>query len=185
MNKKAAVLFPGIGYTCEKPLLYYAGKIAAGLGYEIISVPYGNFEKNIRGDKEKMEQTFYNALGQAEELLKDIPWEAYDDILFISKSVGTIVSSAYAKKRGISVRNILLTPLEQTFLFAKGDCIAFHGTADPWAGTESIAAACGKSDIPLYLTEGANHSLETGDVQTDLENMKQIMAQIAAFIRQA
>lgn len=43
--KKAAVLFPGIGYHTDKPLLYYSKKIAAELGYEIIEVPYGKFRK--------------------------------------------------------------------------------------------------------------------------------------------
>jgi phosphoglycolate phosphatase len=28
MSDKIAVIFPGIGYTCDKPLLYYAGKFA-------------------------------------------------------------------------------------------------------------------------------------------------------------
>lgn len=33
--KKIAVLFPGIGYTCDKPLLYYSAKLAAEKGYEV------------------------------------------------------------------------------------------------------------------------------------------------------
>lgn len=33
MKKKIAVLFPGIGYTCDKPLLYYTGKLAVARGY--------------------------------------------------------------------------------------------------------------------------------------------------------
>lgn len=33
MNKMA-VFFPGIGYHCDKPLLYYAQKLAAEKGYE-------------------------------------------------------------------------------------------------------------------------------------------------------
>ena len=30
--KKLLVLFPGIGYTCDKPLLHYAGKLFKGAG---------------------------------------------------------------------------------------------------------------------------------------------------------
>ena len=40
--KKAAVVFPGIGYHTDKPLLYYGKKLAAARGYEIVDVPYGN-----------------------------------------------------------------------------------------------------------------------------------------------
>ena len=33
-NMKAAVFFPGIGYHCDKPLLYYSRKLAQECGYE-------------------------------------------------------------------------------------------------------------------------------------------------------
>ena len=38
--KKLAVLFPGIGYHCDKPLLYYSKKYLKVYGYEIIEVNY-------------------------------------------------------------------------------------------------------------------------------------------------
>ena len=59
--KKAAVLFPGIGYHTDKPLLYYSKKIAAEHGYEIIEVPYGKFPKGVKGSREKMEKAFFSA----------------------------------------------------------------------------------------------------------------------------
>ena len=31
---KLAVFFPGIGYHCDKPLLYYSQKLAKECGYE-------------------------------------------------------------------------------------------------------------------------------------------------------
>lgn len=182
MNKKIAVLFPGIGYTCEKPLLYYAGKLAAAKGYEIVKVEYGNFPSGIKGNKEKMEAAFYSGLEQAEDILKEIHWEEYEEILFLSKSVGTIISSAYSKKYDLNVRNVLFTPLSQTFLFADKNGIVFHGTADPWAKTEEILEECEKLNLPVMLTESGNHSLETGDVLKDIENLEQIMRKVNIFI---
>ena len=41
--KKIACLFPGIGYTCDKPLLYYSGKMFASLGWKVVPVPYSGF----------------------------------------------------------------------------------------------------------------------------------------------
>ena len=38
---KLAVLFPGIGYHVDKPLLYYGRKLAVQRGYEVVGVPYG------------------------------------------------------------------------------------------------------------------------------------------------
>lgn len=182
MSKKVAVLFPGIGYTCEKPLLYYAGKLAVAKGYEIVKVEYGNFPSGIKGNKEKMEAAFYSGLEQAEEILKEICWEEYEEILFLSKSVGTIISSAYSKKYHLNVRNVLFTPLQQTFLFANESGMVFHGTADPWAKTEDILKGCEKLNLPIMLTEKGNHSLETGDVMKDIENLGQVMRKVDEFI---
>ena len=182
MNKKIAVLFPGIGYTCEKPLLYYTGKLAAAKGYEIVKVEYGNFPSGIKGNKEKMETAFYSGLKQAEEILKEIRWEEYEEIVFLSKSVGTIISSAYSKKYNLNVRNVLFTPLSQTFLFADKNSVVFHGTADPWAKTEDILEGCEKLNLPVMLTESGNHSLETGDVIKDIKNLGQIMREVNTFI---
>lgn len=176
MKKKIAVLFPGIGYTCDKPLLYYAGKIAVSKGYELVKVEYSNFPSGIKGNKEKMERAFQWGLEQTEDILKDICWEEYEDILFVSKSIGTVISSAFARQHQLHVKNILFTPLQQTFLFADENGIVFHGTADPWADTKDITEGCKKLNLPLILTDQGNHSLETGDVLKDLKNLEQTMS---------
>ena len=52
---KAAVFFPGIGYHCDKPLLYYSRKLAQECGYEeTIALSYTYDGGNIRGNEEKM-----------------------------------------------------------------------------------------------------------------------------------
>lgn len=182
MKKKVAVLFPGIGYTCDKPLLYYAGKLAAEKGYKILKVEYGNFPSGIKGDKEKMAEAFQSGLEQAEDILSQVCWEEYEDILFISKSIGTVISGAFAKKYKLRVKNILFTPLKQTFSFADNNSIVFHGTADPWANTDDIVEGCKKLELPLFLTERGNHSLEAGDVLEDLTNLKIIMKEVNMFM---
>ena len=174
-TKKIAVFFPGIGYTCDKPLLYYGAKLAAEKGYEIARVPYGNFPPNVKGDAEKMYQCFVSAREQSEEILREVEWEDYSDIVFFSKSVGTVVAGAYAARHHIPCRHVLFTPVETTFSFGVKDAIVFHGTADPWANSDVIRNACQEANLPLYITENANHSLETGNVETDIDTMKATM----------
>lgn len=180
---KLAVLFPGIGYTCDKPLLYYGARAARECGYEVMPVSYGNFPPNVKGDPEKMRECFNLALEQTKIILKDTDWSGREDILFISKSIGTAVALAFAQKKQIAARHILFTPLEETFLFPAGEAIAFHGTGDPWAETTAVQKACEERDIPLYITENANHSLETGHLETDLRVLSETMEKVAAFIR--
>ena len=182
--KKIACLFPGIGYTCDKPLLYYSWKLLKGMNWEVVPVPYSGFPDKVKGDPEKMRQCAQMALEQAEEMLQEIDWNGYQDILLIGKSVGTVVCAAYAKKHGLHCRQILFTPVEATFQFAGGNAIVFHGTADPWADTEAIRAGCRRMKLPLYETEGANHSLETGDVDKDIREMRKIMKIVAEYMQQ-
>lgn len=182
-TKKIAVILPGIGYTCDRPLLYYGGKLAQGLGWEVRRVPYGGFPEKVRGDAEKMRRSANIALRQTEEMLGDADWKQYGQILFISKSVGTVAAAAYAHAHHLSCRHILFTPVEATFAVPVKNAIAFHGTADPWVATETLNRLCREANVPLYITENANHSLETGDVPLDIRNLQTVMAQAEAFMR--
>ena len=179
---KLAVVFPGIGYTTDKPLLYYTGRLASKHGYQIRTVSYDNLPENVKGDPEKMKQAFDLALEKTERSLNSIDWNSYGSILFISKSIGTVIASAYASRHNIKGKSILFTPLTDTFSFARPGSIAFHGTADPWAKTDSIRTLAEQKEVPLFLTPNANHSLETGDVQADLSIIKATMEHVNRFI---
>ena len=183
--KKAAFLFPGIGYTCDKPLLYYSWKTVKSLGWEVIPVRYSGFPDGVKGNPDKMRLTARMALEKTEEILRDIRWSDYGQILLIGKSLGTVVCTEYAERHGISCRQILFTPVEDTFRAAVKDAVVFHGTADPWAETKAVEEHCRRLNLPLYKTEGANHSLETGDVETDIGIMKEIMKTVREYAGRA
>ena len=122
-------------------------------------------------------------LQKAEDALRAVDWLQYGSILFISKSVGTVAAAAYVEKHRIPCRHILFTPVEETFAHPVHDAIAFHGTADPWADTARIRNLCELSRIPLYITEDASHSLETGDVHRDLRILETVMRQVEDYIQ--
>lgn len=182
--KKIAVIFPGTGYHSDKPLLYYSRKLAAENGYEVKDLPYGNFLMDIKDNVEKKKEAFNTAYTQAENMLKEVQWDEYEEILFISKSIGTLVSAAYAKKYDLVTRNVFFTPVAETFQFVTQPGIVFHGTYDPWAKTEIIREKCRQLELPLYAYEGANHSMETGNVMTDIENLTKMMEQTKKYIIQ-
>ena len=177
-----AVILPGIGYTCDRPLLYYSGKLARSLGWETVPVPYGGFPPKIRGDRELLTQSAGIALSRTEQALKNIDWKRYARVCFISKSIGTAAAAAYAADRGIDCRHVLFTPLEETFTRPIRRAAAFHGTADPWADTARIGSLCREARIPLYITQNADHSLETGDIALDIRNLQTVMERVRAFL---
>ena len=183
---KIAVIFPGIGYTVDKPLLYYSRRIASSLGYEIKLLPYGGFPQNVRGDREKIAECYRIALVQAGEMLADTDLSDYDDVLFIGKSIGTTVAADLAARSPAvgRIRFVLYTPLEDTFAFSFESAVIFTGTNDPWVGgSESrIAELCGERHIPCFVIPKANHSLETGSPLTDIENLRYVMDETEKFV---
>ena len=187
MNK-LAVFFPGIGYTPDKPLMYFSRRIAAAHGCDILIMDYKGFPPKIMGDRGRMEQSFRIALEQAEAKLSGTDLDAYDDILFIGKSIGTAVAAKIASESSVRdrIRMILYTPLEETFSFDFGDAIAFTGDADPWVGKEKsrICGICESRGIPCSLVPHANHSLESGDIFTDMQELYRIMKETERFVEQ-
>ncbi len=180
-RKEIVCLFPGIGYTCDRPLLYYSGKMFAAMGREVVCVRYGGFPGKVKGDREKMARSAESALAQAEEILKDVDWNTYDSVLFISKSIGTAAAAAYAQKHHLSCGHVLFTPVEATFDYGITDAVIFHGTADPWADPDFIREACKKEGLPLFIIENANHSLETGDVDEDIRTLREVMKKVREY----
>ena len=185
---KLAVFFPGIGYTADKPLMYFSRRIAAAHGCDILIMDYKGFPPKIMGDRGRMEQSFQIALEQAEAKLSGTDLDAYDDILFIGKSIGTAVAAKIASESPArdKIRMVIYTPLEETFAFDFGDAIAFTGDADPWVGKEKsrICGICESRGIPCSLIPKANHSLESGDIFTDMKELYEIMQETERFVEQ-
>lgn len=207
--KKIAVLFPGIGYHTDKPLLYYSKKLAKNAGYEIREIQYSGFESKgkIRGNRDGMIKAFETAYRDTKKQL-DAKELRRADVLFISKSIGTVAACAFAKEENIPARQILYTPVEETFRFidmapaeertytpaqdpARGsegtsverhDIVVFHGTADQWVDSPIVVANSERLRLPIHIYADGNHSIETGDVDTDLANLRDIMRHTKLFI---
>ena len=152
---------------------------------QVSDYSYSLSRKNIYNES-LSEEDLNNMTQQFESMFNDMSenmdFSEYDDILFISKSVGTVVASAYAGMHHLKTRNVYYTPVEASFQFMTQPGIVFTGTADTWVSHKSIRDLCEKGGFPMYVTEDGNHSLETGDVQKDLENLLAIMRTTEGYI---
>ena len=152
--KKIAVVFPGVGYTKDRPLLYYAGKLAAANGYELIHLDFSGIDwsKEKLKDKEFLLKTLEYCLDKTDEKLK-------------------------------SIEQICFTPLEFIDSFIKdSNGLIFYGSADPYADVNMISDICSNKKLTSYCIEDANHSLETGDVLKDIDNLLSVMKKVKNFI---
>ena len=180
MSKKLAVLFPGMGYTTDMPLMYYTGKLLANNGYELKFIKFRDFPKKVAGDKTLLIKAAEIAISQAAEQLDATNLSEYDDVVFAGKSIGTIAASDYVYKHDHNVRQIWLTPLEETFPenIDATKVLAFIGTKDPWSDLSKVKAKAAALNIDLHLYDGCNHSLECSDTLKNIDTLKDVITKI-------
>ena len=180
MSKKA-IVFPGIGYHKDKPLLYYAGCLAREAGYKLQYVDFSgiSWEKADLQDPVKIREIFSQALGKA---LSEVELTADDELLFISKSIGTVVAAYFAREKGLDAKQIYFSPLVPLKMYADEGGIAFFGDNDPLADAAEIGKICEEKKIEAHRIAGGNHSLETGDTEENLRNLSEIMRSVKSYI---
>ena len=175
-RKNLIVLFPGAGYTVDKPLLYYAGFKYYIKGYKSLKINYGDCLKQDKPFPDIIEDIKNFVLNQVSE----VDFASYDDILFVSKSMGTIIAGWLAEKLNINnIRHIYLTPVGDTLQFiktGKNISIVIAGTSDDLIDADILKEHCDREKIRLELIEGADHSLVIfSDVNINIDILKRVV----------
>ncbi len=158
-ERKLMVLFPGRRYSTDKPLLYYAGMIFASRGYDVIRLSYDDL---ILAEPDADIPTLINkAMPMVEKKLSDVNFDAYSDIVFISKSMGCALAGEYEKKYKLKVRQLYLTPVAESLKYmSRGRCMVVAGKEDYILTSKRLRIYCVEQDIPLKQFEDVGHSLE-------------------------
>lgn len=183
VGKKLMVVFPGMGYTKDKPLLYYAIKIARNKGYEIVDIDYTHFFTAAKFDDPQVESRIEKSYEMVVEKLGAVDFKAYDTVAFAGKSMGTMLSARYAEEYGVEAEQLWYTPLEPTYEHGCSEAIAFIGTKDPFSDVVKMGETAKAQGIPIYVYQGGNHSLETGDVDEDIRTLGEVMKRTEEFLK--
>ncbi len=181
-SKKLAVIIPGIGYTADKPILYYTSKLLKESGYEIKNVFFSGMPENIMKDDSLKLLAVKQAYEQITEQLSDVKFSGYEDVVFAGKSLGTIAAAKYVSDSGIEAKQIWYTPLEKTFSYDSKNVLAFIGNADPWSDINAIRSEAERCGITLFEYDGCNHSLESGDILKDITTLEDSLRKVWDFI---
>lgn len=172
--KKLAVMFPGVGYTMDFPLLYYASFWYEAKGYEQIHLKYNSilFKPDLTREEKTLKAREY-----IWEKVKDIDFSAYNEVVFLSKSFGTAEAGILAERLGINPVQIYLTPMPRALPYIKEGDTVVMGTADE-VYPECRAYFDEHGIRPMYI-EGADHSLEVkGKLFESLEILRDVMRYI-------
>ncbi len=181
-ERRLAVIFPGIGYHKDKPLLYYATKLLQGRGYEIVNITFRDMPAKIKGDREMIKKAAEIASLQAKEQLAEIDFTAYEKIIFIGKSIGTVALAKFAGEHEIKAKQVWYTPLEETFSYNQHEVIAFIGEDDPWSNVDNVKKYALEQGITLYSYEGSNHSLESENVDKNIEILREVIKKTRDYL---
>ena len=158
MGRKLLIEFPGRNYSCDKPLLYYCGKVFADRGYDVIQLDY-NYR--LRGDKNDIPALTEEAKDIVLKQLDMVDFSVYEDIVFVSKSMGCALAGFVEKNYMLRARHIYLTPVDAGLKYMeRGKCIVVSGKEDTILESRKLKIYCVQQDIPLKQFEEVGHSLE-------------------------
>lgn len=181
-SKVLVVIFPGKNYSAERPLLEYAAKTAWEYECDILLLEYGYQSARAEFKREEMSIVVEECMGAIASL------PDYEQFLFISKSIGTVVAGKIAKALDIQKQtdHLYLTPLPETLpLIRQSRGSLIYGSSDPLFGEQHSGEISGLSNIKVYRIDDANHSLEVDSVNESLAILIVIINIYHEFFRTA
>lgn len=188
-TQDVALVFPGLAYNSDMPLLYYSIQTILTSGINVLSVDY-DYSSNQDFMKQSTRDRADWLLGDSEAALDF----ATDDmnqriVCMMGKSLGTLMLGHFLETREDlrDAKTIWLTPLiknpellEQMLAYMK-EAVLVIGTSDPHYDSDIIDRLNASTQLSGIIIERANHSLEIEGKVTD---SLRVLTQIVSIIRQ-
>lgn len=175
MNKKIVLSFPG-SRGSEIPLLYFAAKHYEDLGYEKV------FVNNPIIQDTSYEVLLNTLIENAKTIIESLNLSEYDNVVFIAKSIGTVVACKIKEIYNLNAQLILFTPIEDTLKYIKSDnniLLVSLGTKDRIIEWNIVKSLCETENINCYIEENVGHRMEVmNDLQRNLEIIYNIISKI-------
>lgn len=185
-NNKISFIFSGTGYTYDKPALYYTTQILLEKGFDVIQVHYSFKQELFNQSEDVISQTIYGCVNAVVE--SQLEQKAYEKILFIGKSLGTIpiITHYMQQKFDVPVQFINFTPILSMNLIvnklqqAPSESLMIIGTADSNYDEDTLRTL---SQHRIKVVSNANHSLDIeNDAVQSIQILKQILDEVVLFI---
>ena len=188
-SDRLALIFPGLRYTCDMPLLYFSAKLLLERGCDVIQLWIDSDTPDFQGISQA--ELTQQSLEYSQALLTaGKNGGAYKDLLLVGKSLGTLTMTllltndqAFLNETTIWFTPLLnLPPVSQVMLSLSSPTFVAGGDADPTFEQEAVSQIKAMPNTTLTVLKDANHSLEIpGDSIRSLQNLSQVMIDLAAF----
>lgn len=171
MNKGIVISFPG-GRGYEVPLLYFGAKHFEDMGYEKVFI-------NHPASGEKDFDALFNNAGK---VVESINLAEYEDIVFVAKSIGTLVACQIKEKYSLPASLILITPVEGALPYINQDneiLLVAAAERDRHWDTKILQEHCEKEWVKCYVEQNIGHRMEViNDLQRNLEVIANVIGQL-------
>ena len=182
MAKKLCVVFPGRRYSTDRSLLYFPTRILESRGFETFLLHY-DVPREVE-EVEPLEVNIRNAARDTLNATASIPFEEYDEVVFLSKSIGTLVAcnlKNYLGKRVQSLHQILVTPLEQTLPLIEKNDLVIVGDHDRFFPDAREKLALYPN---AYVFPSFTHSLEAkGNYRLSIKTLGDICGIVDSYLQ--
>ncbi len=178
MKSGIAVCFPGTGFTCKEALFERLGSEYAARGYDVVKLDFSHIPFR---EIESLEEAIAVAQRAVKRQLSSVQFDDYDDVVFLSKSLGTILAAHAERDYGHHPRHLYLTPLHRTLTLIRPEASIIAmvlGTQDRFLTGRQLSNFCDERGYRYFLVEGVNHSLKD---EANADRNGQIIDQIVAL----
>lgn len=154
--KKLCIVFPGRRYSCDRSLLYFSSLLLRNKDFEML---YLHYDKPKETESlSSLEENHKEAYDYTINKLSQIDISLYSQIVFISKSLGTVVAGEIREQyKDKNITEIYFTPLRETLPFIKETDLVITGDQDRFLPE---AKDIFSHDKNAFVLLGLSHSLE-------------------------
>lgn len=171
VGKSIVFSFPGKRGE-EIPLLYFGAKHYMDKDYEKVYIQHPASGNGL-------EEVYENA----KAILSSYDFGEYEDIVFVGKSMGTVVACKLKEELQIDASLVLFTPLNDTMPYMKSDnrvVLAAAGDNDRFMDKEVLCKHCEAENVPCYIEPGVGHAMEVKD---DLAKNLQVISNVIGRLK--
>jgi hypothetical protein len=192
-GRTLGVLLPGLGYTCDMPVMYYAQNLLESLGADVFRMEYryGVTERFTQANESDQEDWIRddvtNAYGIASEQ------GDYTEVIFVAKSIGTKALSLLLSSGKLDVamtKSIWLTPLLgnphvcKELMSVAGRSLVVISAGESALYSAQACKLAPKLGSSWVVINRVDHGLDvTGDVAASIEALGVIVRSMRQFLQ--
>lgn len=186
-----AVLLPGMGYTCDMPLFYYAETMLLDAGADVLRVEYAYGRRPDFRDRPEAEQRRWLFADATAALRAGLGQRSYPELTLVGKSLGTLAMGHVLTAASLPARTwaVWLTPLLRQAGFReqmrrhRGPALVAIGTADPHHDPTLLDEVRQATGAEVVVIADGDHSLDVpGDVAASIRAVEQVIGAMQAFL---